>query len=124
MNKVVHFELPTDDLDRAKKFYESVFGWKMDAMGGDVVLVTTTESDEKGPKEPGAINGDIYKRTEKAPHPLVVLDVESIEEHARKIEAAGGKATGEKTEIPGMGYYGYFTDPEGNVLGLWEIIKK
>ena len=124
MNRVVHFEIPADDMDRAKKFYGEVFGWQIMPYDNDTVMVATTESSEQmQPKEVGAINGDISKRSEDFKHPTVVIDVESIEEHGKKIEAAGGKSLGPKQEIPNMGFYAYFQDPEGNVLGLWETPK-
>jgi uncharacterized protein len=124
MNKVVHFEIPVDDLKRAKDFYATVFGWGMNDYGGEVTLVTTVDSDENGPKVPGAINGDLYPRTDTNSHPSVVMDVESIDEHLEKITAAGGKVIKGKQEMAGMGYYASFADSEGNVLGLWQTIKK
>ena len=124
MNKVVHFEIPADNLGRAKIFYASVFGWTTQDFGEDVSLVTTVESDDNGPKIPGAINGDLYKRTSTNPHPSVVMDVDSIDDYLKKIEAAGGKVIKEKQEMAGMGYYASFADTEGNTLGLWESIKK
>lgn len=125
MNKVVHFEIPADDLERAKKFYADVFGWNIVPFDNETVMVATTDSDEQtmAPKEPGAINGDISRRIPTFQHPVVVMDVPSIDEHMEKIEAAGGKKIGEKAEIPQMGWYQYFEDPEGNVLGVWENLK-
>ena len=58
MNKVIHFEIPVDDVERAKKFYGSIFGWQLkDEPEMDYVMVTTVETGEHGPKVPGAING-------------------------------------------------------------------
>ena len=65
MNPVVHFEMPYDDRERMAKFYESAFGWQTQMLGedmGNYVLATTTETDEKGPKRPGAINGGFFPR--------------------------------------------------------------
>lgn len=124
MNKVVHFEIPADDMDRAKKFYSEVFGWQTSDYEGSV-MVTTGPVDEKGmPKDPAYINGDLYKRTDKNPHPSVVMLVDSIDEHLQKIEAAGGKTVSPKEEIKGMGFYAAFKDSEGNVLGIWENPKE
>ena len=57
MNPVVHFEMPSEDGSRMRKFYESAFGWKTEQLGpemGDYVLVTTTATDaNRHPKEPG-----------------------------------------------------------------------
>ena len=60
MNKVVHFEIPYDDQERAQKFYQDVFGWQITKFAGmDYHIATTTETDETTmkPKESGAING-------------------------------------------------------------------
>jgi predicted enzyme related to lactoylglutathione lyase len=63
MDKVVHFEIPANDFERARKFYKSVFGWKMDAMPEmEYILTGTAPVDEYGmPTEPGAINGGMMK---------------------------------------------------------------
>ena len=125
MNSVVHFEIPADDLERAKKFYADVFGWQVSDFGG-TYMVTTTQIDPQTqiPLNPGAINGDIFKREENVKHPTVVIKVPSIEEHMKMIEASGGKPGEGKVEIPDVGYYAYFTDPEGNRIGLWEDMPK
>ena len=125
MRKVVHFEIPTDDLDRAKDFYGSVFGWRLETMptpGGEYTGVTTTSVDEQTqmPTEPGAINGGMVKRDERTPAPVITIDVDDIDQSLKEIEAGGGSTVTPRTAIPGMGAFAYFKDPEGNVLGLWE----
>jgi uncharacterized protein len=126
MRKVVHFEIPADDLERAKSFYGSVFGWQLDTMsmpgGGDYTIVRTTPVDEQtqAPSEPGAINGGMMQRDERIPSPVITVDVDAIDEALKEIEASGGATVTPRTAIPGMGAFAYFKDPEGNVLGLWE----
>lgn len=122
MNKVVHFEIPFDDKERAKQFYSDIFAWKIDEMPEiNYTGVTTTPTDESmTPTEPGAINGAIVERNSDTPNPVVTIQVDSIDEHLKKIEAAGGIQVGEKGEVPQMGYYAYFKDTEGNVIGLWQ----
>ena len=125
MSKVVHFEIPADDLDRAKSFYGSVFGWQLDTMpmpGGEYTTVRTTPVDEKTqmPTDPGAINGGMMMRDYRTPSPVITIDVEAIDISLKEIEAEGGSTVTPRTEIPGMGAFAYFKDPEGNVLGLWE----
>lgn len=129
MNKVVHFEIPADDKERMKKFYSGVFEWQVrdDEMPGGVIYTSavTTPTDETTftPKEPGSINGALIDRDEKLKSPIITIDVDSIDEYLKKIEAAGGKKVSEKGEVPGMGFYAYFQDTEGNVMGLWENIS-
>jgi uncharacterized protein len=125
MPKVVHFEIPADDLDRAKSFYGSIFGWQLQTMPmgeGEYTVVMTTPVDEKTqmPTEPGAINGGMMKREGGVSAPVITVDVDAIDEALSQIEASGGSTVTPRTPIPGMGAYAYFKDPEGNVLGLWE----
>ena len=122
MDKIVHFEVPADDVARAKEFYGSIFGWQLDDMEGmDYTIVRTVDVDEQQmPKEPGAINGGMMKRGPDTPNPVLTIDVASIDDALRQIEASGGSVVRARTEIPGMGAYAYFKDTEGNTLGLWE----
>ena len=125
MSKVVHFEIPADDLDRAKNFYGSVFGWELQTMPmneGEYTSVKTTDVDEQTqlPTEPGAINGGMFVRDERLTSPVITIDVDGIDDSLKQIEAEGGSTVTPRTAIPGMGAFAYFKDPEGNVLGLWE----
>lgn len=119
MNPVVHFEMPAEDTKRMADFYAKVFGWQYQMMGpemGGYVTVATTETDESGPKMRGAINGGFYPRADAPPPfcPSVVIWVEDIKAHMKKVEAGGGKVLGEPVEIPGIGLYVSFLDTEGN----------
>lgn len=125
MRKVVHFEVPAEDLDRAKNFYGSVFGWQLNPVpmpGGEYTSVITTAVDEQTqmPTEPGAINGGMMQRDERISSPVLTIDVDAIDDALKQIESGGGSTVTPRTEIPGMGAFAYFKDPEGNVLGLWE----
>jgi uncharacterized protein len=122
MRSVVHFEIPADDVARAKEFYRSVFDWQLQDMPEmDYTIVQTTAvGEDQMPTAPGAINGGLMRRTQDTPSPVLTIDVESIDQALKQVEASGGRTVKERTEIPGMGAYAYFTDPEGNTLGLWE----
>ena len=130
MDKVVHFEIPFDDEARAKNFYRSIFGWDLQDMpmpgGMNYVGATTTAADPTThmPKDPGSINGGLMPRSDMAKAPIIAMEVSSVDEYIKKIEAMGGKVMMPKTEIGGMGYYAYVTDTENNVIGLWEHMKK
>ena len=124
MRKVVHFEIPADDVERAKSFYGSVFDWDLNTMQmdeGEYTIATTTPVDESMmPTEPGGINGGLMRRSDETPSPVITIDVDDIEQSLKDVEAAGGTTVTPRTPIPGMGAFGYFKDPEGNVMGLWE----
>jgi uncharacterized protein len=123
MDKVTHFEIPADDPARAREFYGSVFEWDLQPMQEmDYTIVRTAAIDESTqlPTEPGAINGGLMQRSADTPTPVITVSVASIDDSIKKIEAGGGSVVKPRTEIPGMGAYAYFKDPEGNVMGLWE----
>jgi predicted enzyme related to lactoylglutathione lyase len=129
MNSVVHFEMPYDNRERMAKFYESAFGWQtqmLDEDMGNYVLATTTETDENGPKKPGAINGGFFPKKPDWPeqHPSIVIAVDDINESVRKVTAAGGKVLGEPMEIPGVGQYVSFKDTEGNRVSMLQPIPR
>ena len=124
MNPVVHFEMPAKDRKRVADFYTNVFGWQTQMLGpemGDYVLASTTETDETGrPKTPGAINGGFFPKSDDRPaqYPSVVIAVDDIHAHMKKVEEAGGEVLGEPMEIPSVGLYVAFFDTEGNRVSM------
>jgi hypothetical protein len=123
MRKVVHFEIPADDVERAKQFYGTIFGWQlqdMPEMGYTVVRTTDVDEQSQMPTTPGAINGGMMQRSPETPAPVLTIDVDSVEDALKQVESGGGSVVRPRTEIPGMGAFAYFKDPEGNTLGLWE----
>jgi predicted enzyme related to lactoylglutathione lyase len=123
MSPVVHFEMPAEDRTRMAKFYTDAFGWQAQLMGPDMndyVVVTTTESDDDGPKKPGAINGGFYPKKPDWPaqYPSVVISVDDIDESMKAVADAGGKVLGEPMDIPGIGRYVSFYDTEGNRVSM------
>jgi predicted enzyme related to lactoylglutathione lyase len=129
MNPVVHFEMPAENRQRMADFYSKTFGWQTQMLGqdmGNYVVATTTESDEKGPKKPGAINGGFYTKTDDMPaqYPSVVVAVDDIRESMKKVAQAGGKVLGEPMKIPGIGQYVSFFDTEGNRVSMLEPVPR
>jgi predicted enzyme related to lactoylglutathione lyase len=125
MDKVVHFEIPVDEGERAKEFYASVFDWELndnDMGGGNIYTTATTVAvdEQMRPKERGAINGGIMQRSAGTPSPVITIGVDSIDDALKKIEAGGGSTITPRTPIPDMGAFAYFKDSEGNTMGLWE----
>lgn len=123
MAGVVHFEIPADDQGRANSFYEGAFGWTLNTMPEmDYTIAITTPSDENTgmPSAPGAINGALFPREGDLKTPIITVDVEDIDAALAQIESLGGAVVKPKDSVPGMGFYAYFKDTEGNILGLWE----
>ena len=123
MSPVVHFEMPAVDKKRVSDFYSKVFGWEMKLMGpemGNYLLATTAPSDEKGPKDPGAINGGFFDKKDEegfsAPH--LVISVEDLAESMEAVKSSGGQILDEPMDIPGVGKYVSFKDTEGNIVGM------
>jgi len=122
--RVVHFELPADDMERAKSFYAEAFGWTLNTMPGfDYTLVVTTPvGADGGPTDPGAINGGMAGRGTPISSTVITIEVDDIDAALATVDKLGGKRLREKTPVGGMGFTAYFTDPEGNVVGLWQDV--
>lgn len=122
MDKVTWFELPADDVSRAKAFYESAFGWKLSDMGGGSFMAITAPSDEQGtPMDAGAINGDISPKSKQLKAPLIVITVDDLDKKIKVVESEGGKVITPPQEIPEMkAVYATVADTEGNQVGLWQ----
>ena len=122
MDSVVHFELPTDDTERAHAFYREAFGWQLNAMPGmGYTLVTTTPTDDNGrPAEVGGINGGMLPRQGPISAPVITIGVEDLDTSLNRVEELGGKIAIGRQTVGDMGYSAYFTDPEGNLIGLWQ----
>jgi len=126
--EVGHFEIPADNLERARKFYSATFGWKMNELPSmDYTMVSTGEVDDQGmPKAPGYVSGGIGKRGGPLEHSVVTIIVDDITASEKVIEKNGGKIIQRKKPIGdgSMGSTGYFKDSEGNVVGLYQVPKE
>ena len=129
MDPVVHFEMPAENRDRMARFYAKAFGWQSQMLGPemrDYVAVTTTESDESGPKKPGAINGGFYPKKPDWPaqYPSVVIAVDDIQTSMKRVTDAGGRVLGDPMDIPGVGKYVSFLDTEGNRVSILQALPR
>lgn len=123
MDSVVHFEIPAKDVKRAADFYKKAFGWQIDQFPNFEYwsLNTTEVGKDQRPTTPGAINGGMGKKGEMAPSAVTVtIGVTDIKESLASVKKLGGKQVGEVQPVGEMGWSGYFEDPEGNVIGLWQ----
>jgi uncharacterized protein len=120
--RVVHFEIPFDEGDRARRFYGEAFGWQLQGMPGmGYTLVTTGPSGDEGPTEPGFVNGGMMSREDSpSPAPILVVDVDSIDDTLARVGDLGGRTLRGREPVGDMGFAAYLADPEGNVIGLWE----
>ena len=120
--RVVHFEVPYDDADRAQSFYADVFGWNIQPMPEmQYTIVSTGPATDQGmPAEPGYIGGGLAQRGELVDRPVITIAVDDVNEALERIRANGGSAIGEPIPVGEMGIAAYFEDSEGNRMGLWQ----
>jgi predicted enzyme related to lactoylglutathione lyase len=117
MPRVIHFEIPTDDPERAAKFYRNVFGWEISKWDGPVEywLVSTGDDDQPG------INGGLMRRPSGERASAVnTIDVTSVDDFIVLIESAGGSVIVPKMPVPGMGWLAYCKDLDGNTFGIMQ----
>ena len=116
MGRVSHFEISSDNPERAIKFYQGVFGWDVNQWGDQEYWMLSTGTEAEG------INGAIMPRPDYAGNTSVVntIMVDDLVATVAKIEAHGGSVVVPKMAIPEMGYLVYFRDSEGNVLGVMQ----
>jgi predicted enzyme related to lactoylglutathione lyase len=120
--RVVHFEVPFDDADRARSFYRDVFDWQIQEMPEmSYNMVSTGPTSDQGmPSEPGFIGGGMMQRQTPVTSPVLTLQVDDIDAAVVAIEKHGGKSVGDKMAVGDMGFAAYFNDTEGNLMGLWQ----
>ncbi len=121
-NRVIHFEIQADDIERAKSFYEKTFGWKTEKLmskengGMDYWGLMTGEDNTPG------INGGLYQRPNE--NKVYTYDctimVENIDEAVSKVKENGGEITKDKSEIPNVGWFVMAKDTEGNNFGIMQ----
>ncbi|MBK8914994.1 MAG: VOC family protein [Phycisphaerales bacterium] len=119
---VVHFEIGCKNLDSTKKFYSELLGWEYAPGAPNMAMVGNL-----GPyaEKPGPGIGGHITALGHPPHQYVTVyaQVDNIETTLAKAEKLGGKTLIPATEVPGMGHFAWFTDPEGNAIGLWKAMQ-
>lgn len=110
---IVHVEIPAVNVEGAGKFYESLFGWKIQPMPEmNYTMFEAGDGDEYG-------GFPQVSEENPAGQVLVYIASDDIEADLKKVEKLGGKVLHQKTEIPQTGWYGVFQDPTGNVLAVY-----
>src|SRR5512137_1777068 len=116
VSAIVHFDVPADNVERAKKFYSALFGWKFESFPEmEYNLITTANLDGT----PG-VGGGMGKRMDPSQRIMNYFGVESIDAAMKEVKRLGGTVLTEKMAVPRMGYLANCQDTEGNAFGLWE----
>lgn len=123
MNSITHFEIPSNNAEKFKAFYSTVFGWEfMDIPEMNYTIVRTSPMGENNmPSVPGAVNGGMLSAEENGGlFPVLVIEVPDIDAHIELVKQNNGAIIMEKHAVGEMGWYARFTDPSGVVMGIWQ----
>ncbi|MEX1247918.1 MAG: VOC family protein [Anaerolineales bacterium] len=112
---IVHIEIPSKNLKKNSQFYHDLFGWKI----SEVPDFNYAMFDPGEDARPGGGFPPVDGNLNKTDRLLIYVESNDIEADLKKAESLGGKTVMGKTEIPGQGWFGVFTDPEGNTLALY-----
>lgn len=120
MFRVVHFEVPSEDMPASRKFYENVFGWKLTQWEGqmDYWLITTGAAGTLG------IDGGLGGAANEMKGTVNTVEVPDLDESLRKAQENGAQVIMPKDEIPGVGYLAYVREPGGAVFGLMQNLPE
>lgn len=124
-NRIVHFEIPTDDVDELKRFYQRIFDGKIERAPGpmDYWLIQTWPTDEDGNLKGPGVNGGLFKRIDPNQGPMNYVSVKSIDDHSSIIESEGGRIIVPKKEVTGVGFFAVALDPQNNPFAIWKSME-
>lgn len=108
-HSINYIEFSVTDIEKAKAFYSSAFGWKFTDYGPGYAGIQ---------KENGEAGGLCLEEKVSTGGPLVILYSSQLEESFKQVKAAGGRITKEPFDFPGGSRF-QFLDPSGNELGVW-----
>ncbi len=117
MNRVVHFEVASDDPERAAEFYKSVFNWQINKWDGPIEYWMVSTGDQEIP----GIDGGMFRKTEDFSGTVNTIAVDDIDPYLEKVTKAGGTILQGKNAIPGVGYQAYCKDPDGTIFGIHQM---
>ena len=116
MSRVVHFEISAEKPEEVISFYKNTFNWRFEKWKGPLVYWVITTGDKKTP----GIDGGLKERDEMGTNTVNTIDVVSIDESIEKVTKNGGEIIVPKMAIPGVGWFAYFKDPQGNVFDIMQ----
>jgi predicted enzyme related to lactoylglutathione lyase len=120
-NPFVHVELNTPDPEKVKAFYSKLFQWKLE----DMPNPAAPEHAYTLVKVGEGTGGGIMQQVPGGPTGwLAYVGVEDIHASTKQAQSLGGKVMVEVTEVPGMGWFSFISDPAGAILGLWQNKSK
>jgi uncharacterized protein len=114
MGRVIHFDIPIDDPDRASAFYREAFGLSVEQWGEFPYWTLSGGADEAG------ANGALTPRDQSPDSTVVYFEVPDIDAALEQVEAAGGTLETEKMPIPTVGWSAHVRDSEGNLIGVFQ----
>ena len=118
---IVHFEIPAEDVEKLRRFYSQLFGWKIEKMGDvDYWSIQTVDVDAEGGEKNAGVNGGLMKKQNPEHKVTNYIRVESVDEYVKKIESLGGSILTPKMQVPGVGWWALALDPEGNHFAILE----
>ncbi len=116
MNRIVHFEIHSDDPESTRRFFDDVFGWRFTRWDGpeEYWLADT------GPGEDPGINGGLMRSDDRQPRIVNTLQVSSVDRYTARVIQHGGRIVTPKVAIPKVGYVAYCQDPRGVIFGIFQ----
>jgi uncharacterized protein len=115
---IVHIEFAAQDPKTAGEFYAKLFGWNVEHMEAMNYTMFGEEAGLGGGFP--SVDGETFSPGDIVPY----IQTEDIEASLAQAESLGGKIVQVKTEIPGMGWFGLFTDPTGNRVGVYTALAR
>jgi hypothetical protein len=127
MNPVTWFSIPAEDTKKSAAFYRQAFGWQVEPLTEETndvfdynVVLNSDSNEQYVSNEKGRLNGCIVKKATGITHPAVLVEVEDLDEAARKVVAAGGSVVSEKIPMKSLnGVFILAKDPEGNMVEIF-----
>jgi hypothetical protein len=116
MPRVVHFEFHSSEPESTTRFFREVFDWKTDKWDNPSMEYWMLNT---GPADQPGIGGGLLRSRDGQPRTVCTIEVPDVDEHAKKVTAAGGQVVVPKMAIPGVGWVAYGMDPHGVLFGIY-----